>query len=186
MNPIVRMMKRYIKMPLKYALPLLFIGALVLSSTTGCTVSTKNQASEVSTAYPTAGKRSELLQAFAADYNESGSNYQDFRITWINDTALTIHEKKTSVDAVITWDYKFIHFPTIDAATAYFDSHRFEYNNKPSYIDHASLYSLVTGAQNVSVVKEVTLYSTPTDYHLEQFDSLIIETASQYVTINQA
>jgi hypothetical protein len=40
MNPIVRMMKRYIKMPLKYALPLLFIGALVLASTTGCTEST--------------------------------------------------------------------------------------------------------------------------------------------------
>jgi hypothetical protein len=34
------MMKRYIKMPLKYALPLLFIGALVLSSTTGCTSNT--------------------------------------------------------------------------------------------------------------------------------------------------
>jgi len=30
MNPITRMMKRYIKTPLKYALPLLFIGALVL------------------------------------------------------------------------------------------------------------------------------------------------------------
>ena len=37
MNPITRMMKRYIKTPLKYALPLLFIGALVLVSTTGCT-----------------------------------------------------------------------------------------------------------------------------------------------------
>jgi hypothetical protein len=36
MNPIARMMKRYIKTPLKYALPLLFIGALVLASTTGC------------------------------------------------------------------------------------------------------------------------------------------------------
>jgi len=32
MNPIARMMKRYIKTPLKYALPLLFIGALVLVS----------------------------------------------------------------------------------------------------------------------------------------------------------
>ncbi len=39
MNPIVRMMKRYIKMPLKYALRLLFIGALVLASTKGCTSS---------------------------------------------------------------------------------------------------------------------------------------------------
>jgi hypothetical protein len=36
MNPITRMMKRYVKMPLKYALPLLFIGALVLVSATGC------------------------------------------------------------------------------------------------------------------------------------------------------
>jgi Domain of unknown function (DUF4352) len=42
MNPIVRMMKRYINMPLKYALPLLFIGALVLASTTGCTDNTSN------------------------------------------------------------------------------------------------------------------------------------------------
>jgi hypothetical protein len=40
MNPIVRTLKRYIKMPLKYALPLLFIGALVLVSTTGCTSET--------------------------------------------------------------------------------------------------------------------------------------------------
>ena len=36
MNPIIRMMKRYIKTPLKYALPLLFIGALILVSTSGC------------------------------------------------------------------------------------------------------------------------------------------------------
>lgn len=36
MNPIIRMMRRYIKTPLKYALPLLFIGALVLVSTSGC------------------------------------------------------------------------------------------------------------------------------------------------------
>ena len=45
MNPIVRMMKRYIKMPLKYALPLLFIGALVLASTTGCVTTTTNTTS---------------------------------------------------------------------------------------------------------------------------------------------
>jgi hypothetical protein len=37
MNPIARMIKRYIKTPLKYALPLLFIGALVLVSISGCT-----------------------------------------------------------------------------------------------------------------------------------------------------
>ena len=43
MNPIARMMKRYINMPLKKALPLLFIGALVLVATTGCTTSTTTQ-----------------------------------------------------------------------------------------------------------------------------------------------
>ncbi len=43
MNPIARMMKRYIKTPLKYALPLLFIGALVLVATTGCTTQNTTQ-----------------------------------------------------------------------------------------------------------------------------------------------
>jgi hypothetical protein len=40
MNAITRMMKRYIKTPLKYALPLLFIGSLALVSISGCTSST--------------------------------------------------------------------------------------------------------------------------------------------------
>jgi hypothetical protein len=47
MNPIARMMKRYINMPLKKALPLLFIGALVLVATTGCT-DTKNTTQNLS------------------------------------------------------------------------------------------------------------------------------------------
>lgn len=41
-------------MPLKYALPLLFIGALVLSATTGCTSNTSDTASQTPTAAPTA------------------------------------------------------------------------------------------------------------------------------------
>ena len=48
MNPIFRMMKRYINMPLKKALPLLFIGALVLSVTTGCVTTTTNTTSSLS------------------------------------------------------------------------------------------------------------------------------------------
>jgi hypothetical protein len=43
MNPIARMMKRYINLPLKKALPLLFIGALVLVATTGCVTSNTTQ-----------------------------------------------------------------------------------------------------------------------------------------------
>ena len=50
MNQIVRMMKRYIKTPLKYALPLLFVGALVLVSTTGCITATTNTSSSNSNA----------------------------------------------------------------------------------------------------------------------------------------
>ena len=45
MNPIVRMMKRYIKMPLKKALPLLFICSLALVATCGCTSSTTQNTS---------------------------------------------------------------------------------------------------------------------------------------------
>jgi hypothetical protein len=51
MNPIARIMKQFIKTPLKYALPLLFIGALVLTSTSGCvstTNTTKTQVSNIS------------------------------------------------------------------------------------------------------------------------------------------
>ncbi len=53
MNPIARMMKRYIKTPLKYALPLLFIGALVLVSISGCLSSTNNSPSPVASSEPT-------------------------------------------------------------------------------------------------------------------------------------
>ena len=51
MNPVARTMKQYIKTPLKYALPLLLIGALVLVSMSGCLSRTGTSA--VSTATPT-------------------------------------------------------------------------------------------------------------------------------------
>jgi hypothetical protein len=54
LNPITRMMKRYIKTPLKYALPLLFIGSLVLVSISGCTSSTNTTSSATPTATPAA------------------------------------------------------------------------------------------------------------------------------------
>lgn len=52
MNPLIRIMKRYIKTPLKYALPLLFIGALVLVSMSGCL--SRTSTSSLATATPTA------------------------------------------------------------------------------------------------------------------------------------
>jgi hypothetical protein len=68
MNPITRMMKRYIKTPLKYALPLLFIGALVLVSISGCTSSTN----PTSSATPSSGDMiSSLNSYFSSTKNET-------------------------------------------------------------------------------------------------------------------
>ncbi|MGZ4911391.1 MAG: DUF4352 domain-containing protein [Halobacteriota archaeon] len=56
MNPVTKMMKRYIKMPLKKALPLLFVSAILLISITGCTspsASPTPTASSAPTAQPT-------------------------------------------------------------------------------------------------------------------------------------
>jgi hypothetical protein len=68
MKSIARMMKRYVKTPLKYALPLLFIGALVLVSISGCTSTTNNTA--------TNGGHDQLLSAIAANIQsgESANN----------------------------------------------------------------------------------------------------------------
>lgn len=58
MNPIARVMKRYVEKPLRYALPLLFIGALALVSVSACTAlattSPSPAASAASTACPVA------------------------------------------------------------------------------------------------------------------------------------
>ena len=54
MNPIARMMKRYIKTPLKYALPLLFIGSLALVSISGCTSPATTSPSPSASSVPTA------------------------------------------------------------------------------------------------------------------------------------
>ena len=92
MNPITRMMKRYIKMPLKYALPLLFIGSLVLVSTTGCT---DNTATPTPTATPTAtsGGHDAFLSKWADAYksdalsgSQSGLTHHTVDITWDNAT----------------------------------------------------------------------------------------------------
>ncbi len=80
MNPLTRIMKRFINMPLKKALVLLFICAILLVGTTGCTSSTTTsptpvatksapQASPTSAALPTSmeGVESYLKQYVPAD-----------------------------------------------------------------------------------------------------------------------
>jgi ABC-type Fe3+-hydroxamate transport system substrate-binding protein len=55
MNPLVRMMKRYINMPLKKALPLLFVSVILLVSITGCTSQQTTTQSSNGTAATTGG-----------------------------------------------------------------------------------------------------------------------------------
>jgi hypothetical protein len=111
MNPIVKMTKRYLKMPLKYALPLLFIGALVLASTTGC-VDTPAMPTPTTT-----GTDAFRMQSFIDQVNEHEKG-----VTLENFTRLQINASTGDVDAV-TWhnDTTFVyiyHFNSLDNATA--------------------------------------------------------------------
>jgi hypothetical protein len=69
MNPITRILKRYIKTPLRYALPLLFIGCIALVSISGCTspatTSPSPLASSVPTATPTAVTTAQATKSVA-------------------------------------------------------------------------------------------------------------------------
>ena len=92
MNPIAKMMKRYIKMPLKKALPLLFIGALVLVATTGCTQNTTTQnssgggsgSSGVAVAVNSQQTASQIGSGFAVDTPQAGNQYLIFNVTVTN------------------------------------------------------------------------------------------------------
>jgi Domain of unknown function (DUF4352) len=75
MNPIVRMMKRYINMPLKYALPLLFIGALVLSATTGCTTQDTTQ-SVVNQSADQSGSQQQTTNPISVTVKAAGTSMQ--------------------------------------------------------------------------------------------------------------
>ena len=93
MNLIARMMKRYIKTPLKYALPLLFIGSLALVSISGCTSSTSNP-----TATPSATATSghdPVLSAIATNIQNGDSQYNPV-ISWNDDGSLHIVENWNS------------------------------------------------------------------------------------------
>jgi Domain of unknown function (DUF4352) len=107
MNTIVRMMKRYIKMPLKYALPLLFICALVLSATTGCTTqdttqSVVNQSADQSNQQSTTNPISVAVKAAGTSmqvgsYNtpKAGYKYVRYEATVKNNNIKDLHVNPT-------------------------------------------------------------------------------------------
>jgi hypothetical protein len=94
MNPIARMMKRYIKMPLKKALPLLFIGALVLVATTGCTTQNTTQSSGGGTGQSSGNPLSvsivpmgTAMQVGEFNTPKSGYQYVSYNVTVKNNNA---------------------------------------------------------------------------------------------------
>jgi len=209
MNPIVRMMKRYIKMPLKYALPLLFIGALVLASTTGCVSSTNPSPSasimpttimptttvtvtspgSVSTDYPATG-RSKLVEA-AVEYRRDDFNTkhldtksESFDVNWISNTTAQIHEVTKSTEDYTTHleDFTITHFPSTAEATTYLTNNAAKYGTSiQSSFDPVIDYYKITG-------KTPTVYTMYTkDYFsltsISQFDSLIVERNSTYTVL---
>jgi hypothetical protein len=154
---------------------------------TEVTLSPANQASNVSTAYPTAGK-SELLQAIVA----RNSDNANMTFTWINDTAVKEHYTYSAFGGAFqyTKDITFIHFPTVNAASAFFDSKRPQYSEKSLSADYGSTYYLASH-QDAKVIKSVWDLKTisrydDVTYRLEQLDALIVEAATQSHTVNQA
>ena len=179
MNPIARMMKRYIKTPLKYALPLLFIGSLALVSISGCTSSTtNNQASGVS---ETSGHA--LVQALVDEDAQISSYKPLISVTWPNDTTAHEHFVRNDTSDIMTTDITYSAFPNITAASAYFDSLRSQYPIKPESAPHDIDLKFVTG-QAPTVYKALT--TTDYNHYLTQEDTVVMQLSFQHQSVNQA
>ena len=100
MNPIAKMMKRYINMPLKKALPLLFICALLLVATTGCTSNTTTQNSSgggsgsanVAVKINSQQNAASIGSGFLASTPKAGYQFRIFNVTVTN-----VNEKSTDI-----------------------------------------------------------------------------------------
>jgi hypothetical protein len=158
----------------------------------GCmTSTTSNTASPTAagTAYPAVGTRSALLSAIVAQEDAgNGNRYANdkYTMTWLNDTAIAMHEQASfSGTGTETYDATFIHFPTVDAASAYFNNARLGYTTKSVSEADAYLYAQATGG-NATVVKGVWRFDNSTRYQLEQFDALIMQSTRVDKEVNQA
>lgn len=79
---------------------------------------------------------------------------KSFDVTWISDTHATIHAVEASSSGEWIYDYTFRHYPSTDAASAYFDSQRYPYPSKDT-ISSETVYQEITGKWP-SVFKSLT------------------------------
>jgi hypothetical protein len=181
------------------AVLLLVVGSLsVAGCTTDVPVEVKvgpanqatNQAGYVSTTYPASG-RSQLVQGCVEYYRHIeyiGGHYDPYNVTWINNTAAntvgTVKNGEGYMKSVRTVNMTFIHFPTVAAASAYFDSLRPLYLEKSTYISGVP-YDKITGTLP-TVTKEVKNTNNHNTNTLTQQDALITKTVDTTVYVNPA
>ena len=131
MNPIVRMMKRYIRMPLKKALPLLFIGALVLVATCGCTQNTTTNTTTQNSSGGGSGNAgiavtinsqqtaSQIGSGYAVSTPQAGNEYLIFNVTVKN-----LNENNWGIGSLL--DFK---LTTADGTVYQYSSSTFDLSN---------------------------------------------------------
>ncbi len=168
MNPIAKMMKRYIKTTLKCALPLLLIGAIVLASTAGCVTNTttKNESgggsgnAGVDVIVNSKQLSSRLGSGYLASTLGPGSIYLIYNVTVKN-----LNEQ----DADIGNPYYF------KLATS--DGSVYDYASSSSYLDnaiqsvsHTSPGEKVTG----QVAFEIPQSATPSKLQYDDYSNKVI------------
>jgi len=155
MNPIVRMIKRYIKTPLKYALPLLFIGALVLVATTGC-VSTKNTTQSasgggtgeagVAVKINSQTTKSQLGSGYAVSTPKAGYKYVIFDVTVTN-----LNKDDFGIGSPI-----YFKLSTSDGTAYSYSSASYYTNNEIELVAHTNAGEKVTGQVAFEIPQSAT------------------------------
>jgi hypothetical protein len=155
-----------------------FYWALVLVSTTGCVSTPSNQAGGVS---ETSGHA--LAQALVNEDAQVSSYSPLISVTWPNDTTAHEHFVRNDVSDIMTTDITYSAFPSVTAASAYFDSLRSQYPIKPEATPHDINLKLVTG-QTPTVYKALT--TTDMNLYLTQEDTVVMQLSFQHQSVNQA
>jgi hypothetical protein len=157
------------------------MSAVLLTMSTGCVVTTNttpnNQAGGVS---ETSGHA--LVQALV-DEDANISSYRPLiSVTWPNDTTAHEHFVRNDTSEIMTTDITYSAFPTVTAASAYFDSLKSQYPIKPES-GHEIYLDLVTG-QTPTVYKALT--TTDYNHYLTQEDTVVMQQSFQFQSVNQA
>ena len=111
----------------------------------------------ISPAYPTSG-HSQLVQGSIDYYRDQRWPFDTYTVKWINDTqAQTSGIEKSGEGTsfnIMTVNTTYTHFPTVEAASAYFDSLRSQYPKKSDSISEGVKYYEITG-KLATVTKEL-------------------------------